>query len=186
MCGADDPTQTDDPVKVGHREQASSPHGEYQRWFCLRLFKQEASHICITIQDPQAKYINVMSIPWSGMGTVYAFSPFKMLPAVLTKIHQFQNLTAPWMSDLSEKSSVTSYSSRTPWSASTNTRHDQEEASRLVTTDPQAYTHGVVTKTGHSETARDFMMNWWRPSSQHVCNEPAKTGSFRYLYGPVV
>ena len=33
--------------------------------------------------DQRTKYVDAMSVPWSGMGMVYAFPPFKMLPAVL-------------------------------------------------------------------------------------------------------
>ena len=64
--------------------------------------------------DHRAKYVDAMSIPWSGMGMVYAFPPFKMLPAVLTKIRGSRNLqvilvaprtlSASWMPDLLELS----------------------------------------------------------------------------------
>ena len=64
--------------------------------------------------DQRAKYVNAMSVPWSGMGMVYAFPPFKMLPAVLNKIRRSRNLSviliaprlmsASWMPELLEQS----------------------------------------------------------------------------------
>ena len=64
--------------------------------------------------DQRAKYVDAMSVLWSGMGMVYAFPPFKMLPAVLNKIRRSHNLSviliaprlmsASWMPELSEQS----------------------------------------------------------------------------------
>ena len=64
--------------------------------------------------DQRAKYVDAMSVPWSGMGMVYAFPPFKMLPAVLNKIRRSHNLSviliaprlmsASWMPELLEQS----------------------------------------------------------------------------------
>ena len=64
--------------------------------------------------DQRAKYIDAMSVPWSGMGMVYAFPPFKMLQAVLKKICRSHNLSviliaprlmsASWMPELLEQS----------------------------------------------------------------------------------
>ena len=64
--------------------------------------------------DQRAKYVDGMSVPWSGMGMVYAFPPFKMLPAVLNKIRRSHNLSviliaprlmsASWMPELLEQS----------------------------------------------------------------------------------
>ena len=64
--------------------------------------------------DQRAKYVDAMSVPWSGMGMVYAFPPFKMLPAVLNKIRWSHNLSviliaprlmsASWMPELLEQS----------------------------------------------------------------------------------
>ena len=64
--------------------------------------------------DQRAKYVDAMSVPWSGMGMVYVFPPFKMLPAVLNKIRRSHNLSviliaprlmsASWMPELLEQS----------------------------------------------------------------------------------
>ena len=64
--------------------------------------------------DQRAKKVDAMSVPWSGMGMVYAFPPFKMLPAVLNKIRRSHNLSvilipprlmsASWMPELLEQS----------------------------------------------------------------------------------
>ena len=43
--------------------------------------------------DTRAKYIDAMWVLWSRMGIVYAFPPFKMLPAVLTKMQGSRGLT---------------------------------------------------------------------------------------------
>ena len=42
--------------------------------------------------DSRAKYVDAMSVPWSGMGTVYAFPPFRMLPVVISKIQRAHSL----------------------------------------------------------------------------------------------
>ena len=55
--------------------------------------------------DPRAAFIDALSIPWSRMGTVYAFPPFKVNPSVLAKIRQSVALTviliAPYRMDAS-------------------------------------------------------------------------------------
>ena len=43
--------------------------------------------------DHRAKYVYVMPVLWSRMGMVYALLPFKMLPAVLNKIHSSHDLS---------------------------------------------------------------------------------------------
>ena len=43
--------------------------------------------------DQRAKHVDAMPVPWSGMGMVYALPPFKMLPAVLNKIHSSHDLS---------------------------------------------------------------------------------------------
>ena len=63
-----------------------------------------------TFPDQRAKYINAMPVPLSRMGMVYALPPFKMLPAVLSKIHSSHDLSvifvalhlmaASWMPEL--------------------------------------------------------------------------------------
>ena len=64
--------------------------------------------------DHRAKYFDAMSVPWTGMGMVYAFPPFKMLLAVLNKIRMSNDLrvilvaprimSASWMPELLELS----------------------------------------------------------------------------------
>ena len=64
--------------------------------------------------DQRAKYVDAMLVPWSGMRMVYAFPPFKMLPAVLNKICRSHNLSviliaprlmsASWKPELLEQS----------------------------------------------------------------------------------
>ena len=64
--------------------------------------------------DHKAKYVDAMSVPWTGMCMVYAFPPFNMLPAILNKIcmSNYLRLTlvaprmmsASWMPELLELS----------------------------------------------------------------------------------
>ena len=67
-------------------------------------------HFACLFPDPWVTCIDAMSILWSGLRMVYAFPPFKMIPAVLKKIWQSSRLTvilialylmtASWMPEL--------------------------------------------------------------------------------------
>ena len=60
--------------------------------------------------DPRAHSVDALSIPWQGLGLLYAFPPFRLLPAVLSKFRQNQGcqliliaprqLSASWMPEL--------------------------------------------------------------------------------------
>ena len=66
--------------------------------------------------DPRAHSVDALSIPWQGMGLRYAFPPFKLLPAVLSKFRQSpdcqmiliapRQLSASWIPELLQLSRV--------------------------------------------------------------------------------
>ena len=129
--------------------------------------------------DQRAKYVDAMSVPWSGMGMVYAFPPFKMLPAVLNKIHRSHNLSviliaprlmsASWMPELLEQSRcppipldghpLLTQEVRLP-RGHVETRHYRPlKSTRLATL------KGLFVKLGYSRRVAERMSTNLRPSS---------------------
>ena len=127
--------------------------------------------------DQRAKYVDAMSVPWSGMGMVYAFPPFKMLPAVLNKIRRSHNLSviliaprlmsASWMPELLEQSRcppipldghpLLTQEVRLP-RGHVETRH-YRPSKRLATL------KGLFVKLGYSRRVAECMSTNLRPSS---------------------
>ena len=80
------------------------------------LHQQKSLVFASLIQDYWTRYIDVMSIPWSGMGMVYTLPLFKMLPVVLAKIQQSREMAmilvamylmfTSWMPELRQLSQV--------------------------------------------------------------------------------
>ena len=64
--------------------------------------------------DPRALHVDALSISWQAMGLLYAFPPFKLIPAVLSKFRQSSGckmilvaprlMSASWMPELLELS----------------------------------------------------------------------------------
>ena len=125
--------------------------------------------------DQRAKYVDAMSVPWSGMGMVYAFPPFKMLPAVLNKIRRSHNLNSS-MPDVSIMDArairAVSLSSNTTGRASTSySRSSAAKRSRRDKTLPTlkstrlATLKGLFVKLGYSRRVAECMSTNLRPSS---------------------
>ena len=129
--------------------------------------------------DQRAKYVDAMSVPWSGMGMVYAFPPFKVLPAVLNKIRWSHNLSviliapdlmsASWMPELLEQSRCPPIPldghpllTQEVW-LPRGSRRDKTlptlKSTRLATL------KGLFVKLGHSRRVAERMSTNLRPSS---------------------
>ena len=129
--------------------------------------------------DQRAKYVDAMSVPWSGMGMVYAFPPFKMLPAVLNKIRRSHNLSVILNSSTPDVSIMdarairaVSLSSNTTGRASTSySRSSAAKRSRWDKTLPTlkstrlATLKGLFVKLGYSRRVAECMSTNLRPSS---------------------
>ena len=88
---------------VDHQQAASSTGVLHMRApvISCQLFLQEAACLYITIPRPKASYIDAVSVLLLGMGTVYAFPPYKILLSDLAKICQswwlHTNVSPLWM-----------------------------------------------------------------------------------------
>ena len=83
---------------VGHHRQLLHPVLSSWEIAVIDLFVTFANRklpvLTSPFPDPRAKYVDAMPIPWSGMGTVYALPPIKMLRLVLEKIRKSHDLSA--------------------------------------------------------------------------------------------
>ena len=95
-------------------------HPVFRQWGVPRidLFATFSNNKCDQFVSPypddRALMVDALSIPWSNRGMLYAFPPFKLLPAVLSKFRQSSNcqliliaprqMSASWMPDLLELS----------------------------------------------------------------------------------
>ena len=74
---------------TGSFSYLGSLYGEHERLICSPLFADKKLPVFISpCTDMRVKFIDAMSVPWMGLGIVYAFPPLKRLPAVFHKIHK--------------------------------------------------------------------------------------------------
>ena len=130
--------------------------------------------------DPWAAFIDILSIPWSRMGTVYAFPPFKIIPSVLTKIRQSVSLTviliAPYRMDASSNAGAStalpgqtnSCSRRSETSNSchsSNRRSHREPDLPVLKPTCLATLKALFKKLGYDDRASQIMTSTLRHSS---------------------
>ena len=128
--------------------------------------------------DHRAKYFDAMSVPWMGMGMVYAFPPFKMLPAVLNKIRMSNDLrvilvaprmmSASWMPELLDVSVSAHSTGRRSTSharSSVAQRSCRDQTLPSLKSTHLATLKRLFVKLGYSRRVADLMStNLW-PSS---------------------
>ena len=125
--------------------------------------------------DPQVAFINAMSIPWSQMGTVYAFPLFKMIATIVAKLRQLQAITmillapcqmdASWMPELLQLSWDIPIPIATHSTGSSSQQRSQDPDLPLLISTCVENLRALFRKLGYSECFSELMTSTLRPSS---------------------